>query len=138
MKRSGVALGLWIAVSLFTAGCAPLNERVLDSKTEVLRARSMQTRVFETSDQERTLRDVIATLADLGFWIDKADASLGVVKGSKLGLAMTVTVSPRGERRVVVRATAQQQMAPVEDPKAYQLFFAALEKAMFLTGEQVD
>jgi hypothetical protein len=39
---------------------------------------------------------------------------------------------------MVVRANAQQQMAPVEDPEAYQHFFAALEKAMFLTAHQVD
>jgi hypothetical protein len=29
-------------------------------------------------------------------------------------------------------------MSPVEDPQAYQRFFAALEKAMFLTANQLD
>jgi hypothetical protein len=29
-------------------------------------------------------------------------------------------------------------VSPVEDPEAYQRFFAALEKAMFLTPHQVD
>jgi hypothetical protein len=29
-------------------------------------------------------------------------------------------------------------MSPVKDPEAYQRFFAALEKAMFLTAHQVD
>jgi hypothetical protein len=47
-------------------------------------------------------------------------------------------VSPRGSGQVVVRTNAQRQMAPVEDPEAYQRFFAALEKAMFLTVHQVD
>jgi hypothetical protein len=94
--------------------------------------------VLDTNDRERTLRDVIATLADLGFWVDKADATLGVVKGSKSGLTMTVTVSPPGAGQLVVRANVQQHMSPVEDPEAYQRFFAALEKAMFLTTHQVD
>ena len=138
MKTRFVAVGLWISLGLLSAGCAGLNERVLDSKTETLRARSIQTRIVDTADRERTLRDVIATLADLGFWVDKADATLGVVKGSKPGLIMTVTVSPRSSGHLVVRANAQKQMSPVEDPEAYQRFFAALEKAMFLTAHQVD
>jgi hypothetical protein len=29
-------------------------------------------------------------------------------------------------------------MSPVEDAEAYQRFFGALEKAMFLTAHQVD
>lgn len=138
MKTRFVAVGLWISLGLLSAACAGLNERVLDSKTETLRARSIQTGVIDTADRERTLRGVIATLIDLGVWVDKADATLGVVKGSKPGLIMTVTVSPRGAEQLVVRANAQQQMSPVEHPEAYQRFFAALEKAMFLTAHQVD
>jgi len=138
MRTRLVAVGLWVSVGLLSAGCVGLNERVLDSKTETLRTRSIQTRVFDTAERERTLRDVIASLADLGFWVEKADATLGVVKGSKSGLTLTVTVSPRGPAQVVVRANAQRQMSPVEDPEAYQRFFAALEKAMFLTAHQVD
>ena len=128
----------WLSLGLLSARCAGLNERVLDSKTETLRARSIQTRVIDTADRERTLRDVTATLAGLGFWMDKADATLGVVKGSKAGMIMTVTVSPRGSGQLVIRANAQRQMSPVVDPEAYQRFFAALEKAMFLTAHQVD
>jgi len=138
MRIKLVMVGLWVSVGLVSAGCVGLNERVLDSKAETLRARSIQTRVFDTAEREQTLRDVIATLADLGFWVEKADATLGVVKGSRSGLSLTVTVSSRGPAQVVVRANAQRQMSPVEDPEAYQRFFAALEKAMFLTAHQVD
>jgi len=138
MRIKLVMVGLWVSVGLVSAGCVGLNERVLDSKAETLRARSIQTRVFDTAEREQTLRDVIATLADLGFWVEKADATLGVVKGSRSGLSLTVTVSSRGPAQVVVRANAQRQMSPVEDPEAYQRFFAALEKAMFLTAHQVE
>jgi len=138
MRTRLVAVGLCVFVGLLTAGCVGLHERVLDSKTETLRARSIQTRVFDTADRERVLRDVIATLTDLEFWVEKADATLGVVKASKPGLTLTVTVSSRGPAQIVVRANAQRQMSPVEDPEAYQRFFAALEKAMFLTAHQVD
>jgi hypothetical protein len=133
-----VVIGLCVTIGLFVAGCVGLNERVLDNKTETLRARSIQTRVVDTADRERVLRDAIATLTDLGFWVEKVDAPLGVVKGSKPGLILTVIVSSRGAGQVVVRANAQQHLSPVEDPEAYQRFFAALEKAMFLTAHQVD
>lgn len=138
MRIKLVMVGLWVSVGLVSAGCVGLNERVLDSKAETLRARSIQTRVFDTAEREQTLRDVIATLADLGFWVEKADATLGVVKGSRSGLSLTVTVSSRGPAQMVVRANAQRHMSPIEDPEAYQRFFAALEKAMFLTAHQVD
>ena len=141
MTRLLAALGLWVALSLTFAGCAPLvpiNQRVLDSGKETLRLRSMQTRLFETADRDGALRDVVATLRDLDFTITRADAVLGVVSGAKPGVRITVTVAPRGERRLIIRANAEQRMAPVEEPEAYQRFFAALEKAMFLTAQQVD
>jgi hypothetical protein len=37
-----------------------------------------------------------------------------------------------------VRANAEYQEKAVEDPLPYQDFFTALEKAMFLTAQQVD
>lgn len=138
MRTRLVVIGLCVTIGLFVAGCVGLNERVLDNKTETLRARSIQTRVFDTADRDRTTRDVIATLTDLGFWIEKVDAPLGVVKGSKPGLILTVIVSSRGAGQVVVRANAQQHLSPVENPETYQRFFAALEKAMFLTAHQAD
>ena len=141
MNRTRIALGMWIVIGLFAPGCVPmvpLNHRVLDEGKETLRLRSMQTRVFDTTDRERTLRDVIATLRDLDFTIAKADPVLGVVSGTKPGVRITVTVSPRGSTQCVVRANAQERMSPVEDPEAYQRFFATLQRAMFLTAHQVD
>jgi hypothetical protein len=35
-------------------------------------------------------------------------------------------------------ANEWMRMAPVGEPEAYRRFFAALEKAMFLTAHQVD
>jgi hypothetical protein len=39
---------------------------------------------------------------------------------------------------MIVRANAQYNTTAVEDPEPYQQFFAALERAMFLTAQQVD
>ena len=51
---------------------------------------------------------------------------------------MTVTVTPRGEKQMIVRTNAQYNLTPVNDPEPYQQFFAALSKSMFLTALDVD
>ena len=84
---------------------------------------------------------MIATLQDLGFIVDKADDVLGAVSATKLErytLRMTVSVRPRGETQLIVRANAQYNITAVEDPEPYQQFFDALSKAIFLTAHQVD
>ena len=53
-------------------------------------------------------------------------------------VSMSVTVRLRGEKQLLVRANAQYGVVSVDDPATYQDFFAALEKAIFLTAQQVD
>ena len=70
-----------------------------------------------------------------------ADAVLGSVSGTKLDgyqLRMTVSIRPRGETQLIVRANAQYNITPVEDPEPYQQFFTALQKSLFLTAHSVD
>jgi len=116
------------------------------SKSQV-QLRSFQSRAFDTTDREKTLRTIMATLQDLSFVLDKADAILGSVSGTKFGnpemsgpyqVRMTVSVRPRGKTQLIVRANAQFNVEAIEDPKPYQDFFTALGKAMFLTAHQVD
>jgi len=122
-------------------GCAPSTKSIMQAESSALELRSFQQRAFDTADIEKTLRTVIATLQDLGFVVDKADLDLGTVSATKLAgyqLRITVTVRARGTTQVLVRANAQYLDKAVEDPKPYQDFFTALEKAMFLTAQQVD
>ena len=87
------------------------------------------------------MRTIISSLQDLGFVVDKADATLGSVSGTKLNkyaLRMTVTVRPRGRSQLLVRANVQYGLEPVTDPEPYQDFFTSLEKAMFLTAHLVE
>jgi hypothetical protein len=137
-NKAGLIL---IVISLFIVGCATTQERLLDSDSSQVQLRSIQTRAFDTTDKEKTLRTIISTLQDLGFVIDKADATLGIVSATKLehyALRITVTVRPRGETKLLVRANAQYNVTPVTDPEPYQQFFTSLEKAMFLTAHQAD
>ena len=73
--------------------------------------------------------------------VDKADATLGTVTATKLegfNLVMTVSIRPKGEKQLIVRASAQFGLKAVVDPKPYQEFFTSLGKAMFLEVQQVD
>lgn len=134
-----VALVCVLALGAIACEMSP-PKPVLEGDSQVA-LRSIQTRSFETDDKEQTLRTVIATLQDLGFVIDKADADLGAVSATKLDgyeLRMTVTVRRKTEDTMLVRASAQYQMEPIDDPATYRDFFTALEKSMFLAQQKVD
>ena len=75
-----------------------------------LKLRSIQTRSYDTTNANNALRVAMATLQDLGFVIDNADADLGTVSATKLDNAatkMTITVRARGKTEILVRANAQ-------------------------------
>ena len=119
---------------------------VFDGGSQV-QLRSFQTRAFDTADRVKLLRNIIATMQDLGFVIDKADATLGSVSGTKLAgyeLKLTVSVRPRGMAQHLVRANAQYKgginaaSRAVEEPACYQALFAALDKSMFLTAHAAE
>lgn len=129
-----------LSVTLY--GCATPAARALQSDESQVQLRSIQTRAFDTTDKKKMLQNVMSTMQDLSFVIEKADLMLGSVTGTKFlgyeSVTMSVTVRPRGEKQLLVRANAQYGIKAVEDPQTYQDFFNALEKAMFLTAQQVD
>jgi hypothetical protein len=116
------------------------NKEIMQGASPV-QLRSYQTRVFDSSEKLPMLRSVIATLQDLGFIIDETNADLGTVTGTRASgsrIRITVAVRPRGDSQLSVRASASIDLHPIEDPEPYQDFFNALEKAVFLTAQQVD
>lgn len=131
---------------LLVSACGTSKEQLLATTASQVQLRSIQTRAFDTTDRERTLRTIIATMQDLGFVMDHADETLGSVSGTKLDrsglqnytLRLNVTVRPRGTTQLLVRANAQYNLVQVEDPEPYQEFFAALGRAMFLEAQQVE
>ncbi len=134
---------VWIVMFFLTsiAGCASSPQARVFEQSSAVELRSYQSRVFDTTDRQMTLRTVIAALQDLGFVIDKADAVIGAVSATKLDgyqMRITVTVRLRGETQTLVRANATFANAAVEDPGAYQDFYVVLEIAMFLTAHGVD
>ena len=135
--------GLFVIVlmaPLFGACQTNSKDQILATDKSQVALRAVQTRVFETSDSNKTVRTVIATLQDLGFVVDKADEKLGTVSATKLdgfAMRMTVTVRSRGAKVMAVRASAQYDLVAVSDAKPYQQFFNAMEQAMFLKANKV-
>ena len=132
-----------ILISIFLASCVTDSKKELFSSTaSEVQLRGFQSRAFDTTDREKTLRTVIATLQDLGFVISRADSLIGLVTASKFAnqdsAQITVTVQQRGQKQTVVRANVQQHLKAVETPELYQDFFNSLQKAMFLTAQAVD
>jgi len=135
MKKH-VLIALMLSLSLL-GGCAVNAQKgVLDINGEsMLKLRQIQTRYFDTADKKKTVEAVITTLQDLGFVLDKASLELGSVTATKLAgyrLRMTVSIIPRGPEQMTVRASAQYNVVPIEDPTPYQHFFDALAKSLFL------
>jgi len=138
-KAFAVIPGLIFGLTI--CACAAKQKQILLTQESQVKLRSMQSRVFHTSDRNLMLRTVIATLQDLGFVIDDADETLGTVSVTKLKgytLRMTVSVRPIGDRQMIVRGNAQYNLQTVEDPEPYQQFFAALSKALFLEAQQYE
>ncbi len=130
-----------LVASVFLSGCASSPHKTIFESQSAVQQRSYQSRVFDTTDAHQVLRTLIATLQDIGFVIDKADATLGSVSATKLDdyeLRATATVRRRGETQMLVRINAASRHGAVTNPQLYQDFFAALEKAMFLSAQQVD
>ena len=149
MKFSGI-LTAAIAALIAFSGCTSSKEQLLKMDESQVKLRSMQTRAFDTTEKDKMLRTVISTLQDLGYIVNEANEVIGTVSArtthtkyelsekKKYPLLITVTVRPRGETQLLVRANAQYNQKAVENPLVYQNFFTALEKSIFLTAHEVD
>ena len=83
---------LVLLVSLMFQGCAmqwgaeiqgDSRSQILISEESQVKLRSIQTRVFDTTDRAKILRVAVATMQDLFFDIDVLDEELGIVSGKK-------------------------------------------------------
>jgi len=125
-------------------GCTtPKPSQDLLAPTEAqMKIRSIQTRTFDVKDRHMAIRAVITALQDLGFIIERANEPLGLVTAARFAepnfydiVAVTVTVRPETESRMMIRANAIYNNKPIEDPKVYQNFFATLERSLFITKQ---
>ena len=83
---------LILLVSLMFQGCAmqwgaeiqwSSKSQILMSEDSQVKLRSIQTRVFDTTDRSKIMRVAVATMQDLFFDIDVLDEELGIISGKK-------------------------------------------------------
>ena len=132
-----------LAVGLGLFACAtappPNTDLLLAPTEEQMQLRNMQTRSFDVVDRNQAMRAVIAALQDLGFIIERANEPLGLVTAARFAeprwfdvVGITVTVREQEGGKMLIRANAIFNNAPVTDPKVYQNFFATLERSLFI------
>jgi len=131
-----------LAFATALAGCTPLNERILGNDNQsTLAKRSYQSRMFATNS-DKVLRNVVSTLQDQDYVIERADKELSVVTASKASgvskTKITVTVRAKEKEQTIVRANAVRNFDQIEDPKFYQVFFNALAQSLFLEAQSID
>jgi len=140
VKKIYAYTGLLIVLTVVMQACAKRQppQELLSLTDPQLKIRSYQTRVFDYSDQNLVLRGVVASLQDLGFIVERANASLGLVTAGKFAtngngiVELTVTVRLKGTQQTEVRLNAIFNTKPVDDPKVYQNFFTVLERTLFI------
>jgi len=75
---------LFIVTILLVAGCQAIPKDALTLSPESLAERQMQTRKYETKDEERILSACAGLLQDMGFNIDESETKLGLISSSKM------------------------------------------------------
>ncbi len=134
MKKS-ILIGLGV---LMLAACATTNQTALDSKASQVATRNYQTRSFDTNDKLNVMNNIVATMQDLGFVIEKVDKDIGTISGFSFTNQTTMTVSVRSKgNSILVRANASKGTKAITEPLAYQNFFNALSQSLFLTANEV-
>lgn len=72
-----------LPASIICQGCAGIPRDALSMNTATLEDRQIQTRLFETSDEEKILVASASVLQDLGFNLDESETDLGLLVASK-------------------------------------------------------
>ncbi|MGC4099289.1 MAG: hypothetical protein QM706_19470 [Nitrospira sp.] len=122
-------------------GCAAPQDLLVPTEAQ-MKVRSLQTRTFDLKDRHAAMRGVIASLQDLGFIIERTNEGLGLVTAARFAepnyydvVTITVTIRQDSADKLSIRANAIYNNKPIEDPKVYQNFFTALQRALFLSKE---
>ncbi len=88
--RKRIASALCFLLALPLLACVGIPEDALKLSHESLALRQLQTRRYDTNDEERILSACAGLLQDLGFTLDESETELGLVVASKDRSAMEV------------------------------------------------
>lgn len=141
MKKNNFPLVMPFLLVLLLSACQTTKEVVLSEKS-ALELRTIQSRIFDTSENAKVYRAVISVMQDLGYAITSVEPESGLISGNKLAqLDLTAVVNEKGDNQTVVRANAivqpHRSVAPsqVDSAEFYQKrFFEPLAQALFLNA----
>lgn len=83
MRKRVLATVFLLSANLLIPGCGGIPKEALQMNKATLEDRQMQTRYFETSDQEKIIVACAGLMQDLGLNMDKSETKLGLLVGSK-------------------------------------------------------
>jgi len=149
MRRKLSILILSVVLVASVAGCATNQEPpVVASQKSAVELRAMQSRKFETADEKKVFRAILAVMLDLGYAITSMEPKAGTITGNKLAqLTLTASISSSDRKTTTVRANAVVKTNPqklaqphqVDNPEFYQKrFFEPLSQALFLDALYED
>ena len=83
MRRLYLCFFLSMPFVLIFQGCGGIPKDALSMNKATLEDRQLQTRLFDTSDEEKVLSASAGVFQDLGFNLDESETDLGLIVGSK-------------------------------------------------------
>lgn len=127
---------IFLFILLFwCTGCmSTIHSNMVGSNSSQLALRSYQTRTFENEDISFVIKNIILTMQDLDFIIDKVDNDLSIISGTSFKNGSKLTATARqSDNNVIVRINAQANSESINNPIVYQNFFNALSQSIFLS-----
>ncbi|MGR9074463.1 MAG: hypothetical protein ACU833_15485 [Gammaproteobacteria bacterium] len=133
-------LAICILLQACAGGAKNPPENLLSLSEAQMKIRSYQSRAFDVDDQQKVIRGVVAALLDLGFIVERVNGPMGLVTAGKFAgsgfsgfVELTAIVRAKGENQTEIRVNAIFNTKPIEDPKVYQNFFAAVQRSLFIS-----
>jgi len=83
MKKISVYVFLLGSLALTFQSCGGISKDALSMNKATLEDRRLQTRLFDTQDEENILSASASVLQDLGFTLDESETELGLLVASK-------------------------------------------------------
>ncbi len=83
MRKFCLCFFLSMPFALIFQGCGGIPSDALSMNKATLEDRQLQTRLFDTSDEEKILSASASLLQDLGFNLDESETDLGLLVSSK-------------------------------------------------------
>ena len=94
-------------IVIFLSGCAVPESRLFTPDKNHLQHRQMETRRFDTNDEEKMLMSAIHVFQDMGYNIEETEVDLGLITANKIRpgapLCRTVVVGHDAQGRQITR-----------------------------------